>query len=220
MERLWILGAADPEMEAIEALLHECGERVAYALDDRGQRVHAGNAYRCMPLDHDLPADDQSHPETVYWVECDVDDAHSRVTDGPGLRRIDHHRPGDPGHGQPPAEFLPASSLGQMIVELAKLGRLPRSWHFSSPGPADRAGSLYYHGHRDAEAIGGEIRGCGPRVWQIEQAAECAGSACSLVGLVPRDLVLTAAADHCLGAAYHGECPGVDPDELVRWLTV
>src|SRR5690606_1710187 len=25
------------------------------------------------------------------------------------------------------------------------------------------------------------------------------------------------AADHCLGAAYRGECPGVDPDELMRW---
>src|SRR5690606_10871211 len=29
--------------------------------------------------------------------------------------------------------------------------------------------------------------------------------------------VLIAAADHCLGAAYRGECPGVDPDELMRW---
>lgn len=34
---------------------------------------------------------------------------------------------------------------------------------------------------------------------------------------VPDDLVMAAAADHCLAAAYRGECPGVDPDELMRW---
>ena len=28
---------------------------------------------------------------------------------------------------------------------------------------------------------------------------------------------LAAAADHCLGAAYRGECPGVDADELMSW---
>lgn len=28
---------------------------------------------------------------------------------------------------------------------------------------------------------------------------------------------LVAAADHCLGAAYRGECPGVDADELMAW---
>src|SRR5690606_28418019 len=27
----------------------------------------------------------------------------------------------------------------------------------------------------------------------------------------------TAAADHCLEAAYRGRCPGVDPDALMRW---
>lgn len=30
-------------------------------------------------------------------------------------------------------------------------------------------------------------------------------------------LLLAAAGDHCPGAAYRGECPGVDPDELGRW---
>ncbi len=28
---------------------------------------------------------------------------------------------------------------------------------------------------------------------------------------------LCAAADHCLAAAYRGECPGVDPDKLMTW---
>src|SRR5690606_30450868 len=34
---------------------------------------------------------------------------------------------------------------------------------------------------------------------------------------IPADHVLAAAADHCLAAAYRGECPGVDPDVLMRW---
>jgi hypothetical protein len=31
------------------------------------------------------------------------------------------------------------------------------------------------------------------------------------------EILLAAAADHCLAAAYRGECPGVDPDRLMRW---
>ena len=35
--------------------------------------------------------------------------------------------------------------------------------------------------------------------------------------MVPKAILLAAAADHCLGAAYRGECPGVDPDALMTW---
>src|SRR5690606_23721093 len=146
-DRVWILGAPDPEMEAIETLLRECGERVEYAIDDRGQRVSPATAYRCPPLK--VPAG-----STVYAVEC-IDVLPE------GVVRIDHHRPGDPGYGRPPAEFMAASSIGQVIAELTRLGKLP--------------------------------------------AQE------------PEAFVLVAAADHCLGAAYRGECPGVDPDALMRW---
>lgn len=34
---------------------------------------------------------------------------------------------------------------------------------------------------------------------------------------IPMQLVLVAAADHCLAHAYAGRCPGVDPDALMRW---
>src|SRR5690606_37180410 len=34
---------------------------------------------------------------------------------------------------------------------------------------------------------------------------------------VPQEIVYAAAADHCLAPAYRGECPGVDPDALMRW---
>jgi hypothetical protein len=44
---------------------------------------------------------------------------------------------------------------------------------------------------------------------------ECGG--CWVYVVIPEDYILTAAADHCLAAAYRGECPGVDPDELMQW---
>jgi hypothetical protein len=35
--------------------------------------------------------------------------------------------------------------------------------------------------------------------------------------VVPDDILRAAAADHCLAAAYRGECPGVEPDALMQW---
>src|SRR5690606_6493415 len=111
--RLWVLPkAGDPEMVAIEALLRECGETVVYAADARGERVTAGTAYRGESLVTDVG----NHPCTsgvtdVYLVECELltPDAHFEPEQDichPELanrtvRRIDHHRPGDPGYGRP-----------------------------------------------------------------------------------------------------------------------
>src|SRR5690606_131322 len=113
--RVWILGAPDPEMELIERLLRKCGESVVYATDALGYRVHPGNAYRC-------PTPEVPEGSTVYAVEClDVLPE--------GWVRIDHHRPGDPGYGRPPEEFLEASSIGQVIAELATM----RWWREETP---------------------------------------------------------------------------------------
>jgi hypothetical protein len=172
-DRLWMLGAADPEMEAIEALLLECGERVTYATAD-GHRVTGGTAYRADPV-----------PGATHWVECE----------SPGQAReviIDHHRPGDPGYGRPPAEFLLASSIGQVIAALIDAG-------VSFPRGVGRglAMEITVPGWRfDGEWM---YEGAGARIY------------------LRLDRLFTAAADHCLGAAYRGECPGVDPDELMRW---
>lgn len=44
------------------------------------------------------------------------------------------------------------------------------------------------------------------------------GQVCNLIGVEPTDyLRLAAAADHCLGAAYRGECPGITPEALKSW---
>lgn len=184
MARLWILGASDPEMEAIEALLRECGEQVVYA-QHQGHRVDAGSAYRCDPV-----------PDGTHWVECE----------SPGQVRgvvIDHHRPGDPGYGRPPAEFLPASSVGQVIAALAAtpysergpMGHWVSAWLRASPG---RGGRLTFS----------------PPEWRVSVRGQV--NYASWV-TIPTALVAAAAADHCLAAAYRGECPGVDPDALMRW---
>src|SRR5690606_7379281 len=110
-DRIWILGASDPEMEAIEGLLRECGETMIYATDESGRRGQPGDAYRC-------PGPEVAEGATVYAGEC-IDVLPE------GWVRISHHRPGDPGYGRPPAEFLPASNIRQVIAELARLGRLP-----------------------------------------------------------------------------------------------
>ena len=195
-DRVWILGAPDPEMEAIETLLRECGERVEYAIDDRGQRVSPATAYRCPPLK--VPAG-----STVYAVECfDVLPE--------GWVRIDHHRPGDPGYGRQPHEFLPASSIGQVVVVLARLGVLPESWErFGGQAAGLAACSLGTIGRFQLRHYGAPYE---------LGVTSVSGPLRSLhVYVIPEAIIFAAAADHCLGAAYRGECPGVDPDALMRW---
>lgn len=191
--RLWILGAADPEMAAIEKLLIECGGPVAYAVGPDGNRVHPGNAYRAIGYEVGGAFGDARSHGIVYLVECEV---HRRgFGDGAKLVTIDHHRPGDPGYGRPPAEFFPASSIGQVISRLGSLGRLPADWP---------VGDGRYYG------AGGCLR-LDSQGWVVDDEAGGAPR------LIPQRYVYVAAADHCLGAAYRGECPGVHPDDLMRW---
>ena len=206
--RIWVLGAPDPEMEMIERTLRECGETVVYAADARGERVTAGTAYRGESLVTDVG----NHPCTsgvtdVYLVECELltpdvrfepgeDICHPELA-GRTVRRIDHHRPGDPGYGRPPSEFLEASSIGQVIAELARLGRLPSPWQRGQLS-AGTPGQWVLRGYRG--------------MWTVAEAVEYPRHRRAVY--VPIDIILAAAADHCLGAAYRGECPGVDPDAL------
>ncbi|HEU0197537.1 MAG TPA: hypothetical protein VFQ88_10025 [Nevskiaceae bacterium] len=105
---LFVLGAADPEMNAIEALLESLAIPHMRATV-RGKRVYPANAYRATAPTVALEA--LARGGHVYLVEC-VDPA------PPGAVRIDHHRPGDRGYGRPPPEFWSASSLGQTVAAL------------------------------------------------------------------------------------------------------
>ena len=153
---LFCLGAPDPEMALIQKFLEQSGIPFVPAMKD-GRRVRPNEAYS---LHIDLQP--VGTPDVIYAVECDFSDGTKAILQKAGIevRHIDHHRPGDPGYGKPPADFLKASSIGQVFDFLAGLG---------------------------------------------------------LVKELTREVILTAAADHCLAAAYRGECPGVDPDELMAW---
>lgn len=181
--RLWILGASDPEMAAIESLLTKLGEKSVYATKG-GMRVHPANAYQADPIDEDGYAE-------LLLVEC-------APTSAPiDAIVIDHHRPGDPGFGCAPSQFFRASSIGQVVEHLSRRDLLAAvDWVRG------------YHGYRSWYGGCGWIYWYHGRWWGHANYTACA---------IPRDLVFTAAADHCLGAAYRGECPGVDPDELAAW---
>jgi hypothetical protein len=195
-------------MEAIERLLRGAGERVVYATRD-GQRVRPDVAYAFRHIEIEQ-IEDRNLP-VVYLVECapepgfTIDETlrrHSRAVS------IDHHRPGDPGYGRPPAEFLPASSIGQVLLHLLRDCSSEDLW-----GYLEEAGYWVTSFQHDSEE---ERLGLRPdwhyipgRGWRLAQEA----------GIIyaPDDVLYTAAADHCLAAAYRGECPDVDPDTLMRW---
>lgn len=147
---LWLLPSRpDPEAAAISLLLADAQQQTATTWDDPRvvEMRYAGGCIYAIERT-DIP-EWTGYPDTQY-TDCAA-----------LIIRIDHHAPGDPGYGRPPADFLPASSIGQVVSELARLGH---EWAI----PTD-------------------------------------------------DILYVAAADHCLAAAYRGECPGVDPDRLMRW---
>ncbi|MBC8741875.1 hypothetical protein F6X40_35595 [Paraburkholderia sp. UCT31] len=141
----FILGAPDFEMQAIRAVIASQKLWFSHAkIGGRdGRNVRSHNAYGADSYQgHILPN------RKVVFVECDIQRMKADVV-------IDHHKPGDPGFGRPPSEYLEGSSLGQVLNLL-----------------------------------------------EIE---------------VTHEQRLIAAADHCLAHAYQGRCPGVDPEELLRW---
>lgn len=213
---IWVLYADDNEMSAIEALLRECGEQIIYATVG-GRRVHPGNAYSADAAGEvarslaKLPGWRDNIAGTVpSWSIYVVEGA---APFAPGVRHIDHHRPGDPGYGVPPAEFLRGSSLGQVIVELARAGialdDLP-GWSPVSAFAGDETDAWY----SDTSA---------PGTWDSSLRLRLVGwrhtarSEYARMVRPPAALCFVAAADHCLGAAYAGQCPGVDVEAFGEW---
>jgi hypothetical protein len=189
MGNLFILGAADPEMVAIEAALVAAGEKFVHA-SIGGVRVTPAKAYQCDPVEG-----------ATHWVEC----APGKHPDGAVV--IDHHRAGDPGFGGAPAKFLESSSIGQTLMALAIIKR---------PGSEAR---IVLADHPTVE----NFDGTRPQVWCVEtnRWVRRAGSfyggveSTSEFREVRPEHVLTAAGDHCPGAAYAGHCQGVGPGALM-----
>ncbi len=192
-------------MQAIEGLLLEVGLPFAYAADRAGSRVHPGNAYTSKSLL--APESDPSctvGPATgVVYVECEVT---SPATAALPVIRVDHHRPGDAGYGQGAENFLPASSLGQVIALLAQD-------HPEILGCCVGAGASRLGLYRDADW--GWVYAISTFRDEDESTGDVGDFGWAMA--IPQPLLLCAAADHCLEAAYRGRCPGVAPDDLMVW---
>jgi hypothetical protein len=188
---LWVLGSPDIEMEAIEQLLLSSRQVFMRAMKNSA-RCSGRNAY-----DADPPP--ESDWGRIYAVEC-------RWASMPeNAISIGHHYPGDSGYGVKPADFLAGSSLGQALKVLADYPHA--SAFFRSVWQTDAFGAGHYKpGSFALRRKSWLLRLCGTRsdprpTWAV----------------VPKHLLYTAAADHCLYAAYRGECPGVDVEGLRAW---
>lgn len=124
--KVFVLGAADPEMEEIERSVIAAGSEVRYAMRREMRtrwdptvgpsstdpefisqvRVRSENAYTADSLSAPIPKGAE-----VYFVECHVMGLVCDVL-------IDHHRPGDPGYEKEPELYLESSSLGQTLKHL------------------------------------------------------------------------------------------------------
>lgn len=92
-------------------------------------------------------------------------------------------------HTKPPSEYLTASSYGQTITLLAKLGSLPWSWHISNDHsiPTGRPiGTIH-----NTSVLTAEV---GTSVWVQ----------------IPQEALFEAAAEHSLRQAYRGTLPFID----------
>ena len=115
-----VLGAFDPEMDMIEQVAWGAGFKTLHAAVG-GRAVTYGDANRADGVVSGLvPTRGR-----LILVEC-------RLPTPPRLEILvcDHHRPGDPGYGQPPAKFLEASSLGQFLsIVHGPLARQGDAWY-------------------------------------------------------------------------------------------
>lgn len=108
----FVLGARDPEMREIAAVVKQHGYPSVHAAQS-GMPVLARTAYDAdgvvrlsrsgRPAPAVLGAD-----QPLVFVECSLRHRCPHV-------RVDHHYPGDPGYDMPPERYLEGSSLGQVL---------------------------------------------------------------------------------------------------------
>lgn len=198
----FVLGAPDPEMEAIERLLVSVGVPYEYAYGMNGRRVTRATAYWAVGLGGGRSTG------AMVLVECGGDE------DFAGARgvRVDHHHPGDPGYGRGPEEAVAASSIGQVISILAGINYLPRDWEVVEGTDHRSLGEI------ELSADGAYVVGMTPLWVDAPGSGEPYGpTPMARVAVIPEGVAIVAAADHCPAAAYQGRVPGVDPVRLALW---
>lgn len=110
---LFVLGAADPEMDQVSRVLKSRGVSFAWA-SKGGKKCSWGNAYKADGLCDDWEAE-ISWPEPgtpVVLVECGGEKLENEVV----WARADHHLPGHHGYGAPAEKAWEACSLSQVLA--------------------------------------------------------------------------------------------------------
>lgn len=220
MSIIWILGADDAEMMAIEALLRECSQDVVYAAVSTGilghrpdaeyvaeyagqgwRPVRPGEAGSDLGLEVVARGKRRVRPLPCVGSHAWVSGMLAIEVAGPwGEPAIDHHGTAERASWGPD-RFLQASSLGQVIERLARMGRIPLSW----PRTSADVGEEY-----EVAFVGGQWVVCAEEFGPLDRGPDEDGPRYN-VAVIPTALVFTAAADHCLSAAANGACPGIDP---------
>src|SRR5690606_11308448 len=103
-----------------------------------------------------------------------------------------------------PVPLVPENST---VYAVECIGELPEGWvRIDHHRPGDPGYSRPPEDFFPASSIG-----------QVITELDSLGVSDRLYAADIIEAIHAAAADHCLAAAYRGECPGVDPDELMRW---
>ena len=192
MERIFVLGAKDPEMDAIEEILNKNNQKYVYAsIDDK--RCHPGNSYSAT---NDLKEYDE-----VIYIESDTIDKYENTIS------LDHHKEGDYGYDLKYHLFLDASSIGQLIKYLIKNDLFETEtedfyMRASFDGYMFFAEDFYMRASFDGYMFFAQENS-----WYFRKSL-------NEFIRIPKKYVLIAAADHSLSQAYKGLCVGVSHDEL------
>lgn len=189
-----IFGASDPEAQTARELCAACGVPYGQAITSvtEPREVGPANAYAADGWRDE--AGELRPGGRVLLFECDGAEMSLKFPGGTCYTRLDHHKPGDRGWGWPPSDFWRASSLGQLAAELARAGIL----------------------RGDVNTDSGSTP-IGASKWDEQNQTWRVATLHARWWTVPTHYLYAAAADHCLAAAYRGECPGVEPDALMAW---
>lgn len=199
---LFVLGADDPEMRAIDALLRQHGQQVVYAVDAT-QTDDGGTAFAA------------ADSETAYAFRA-VSDEPAGIHQSRAIGTINpptmwgdvlqSHWAANKGYHPRPRicviECVPATDVAVPCPRGAEPGSTVYRIDHDRPGDADNP-TLF--GQPPSEYF----------------YASSLGQVYGLIGLrrdsAPVEHRFIAAADHCLPDAYQGRCPSVHPQEFAQW---
>lgn len=203
----FILGARDREMEAIEYVLRDLPVGYGVATKD-SVVVSQDNAYKADSVINMHAASPawrriKNNPEyRIVTVECEISGVNNLGA------RIDHHKKSDAGFSIGPQNFLTASSIGQVLSSLARDVQIAPSCGLNGWDRITTTGSC--------ESGIFEYDYCSER-WFLPYSENGDPVTAKYLCTVPKNIALIAAEDHCLNAAYRGQCPGVTPDEMLKF---